>query len=264
MPDLDLSFDSPPPPQDLADRARHRARRRRRAGVGSAAALVLAAVAVAVPLLTAGPDPAGEQEFLTPPTTTAQTPGPTGSTSPSAAPVTPTGGTTAPSRAPQSTGTPRTRTPSTGAPAVAPRSSSTVPPSRTTPPTQPSGPASSAPASNRTLTPQVISRLLAAKAALNGLQASDYTGLEAGDRYYAYDPATATYWAASAVLASDASVPAQVSVNGNGGYDLFRERAGGGWTAYDVGSDSSCATPPPAAVATLWGWTPGACRPSVP
>lgn len=162
-------------------------------------------------------------------------------------------------------GTP-TPPPAAAAPTTAPRSSTSVAPSPNLPRTSPSGQAGSAPVT-RTLTPQVIAKLLAAKATADNGSATDYTGLAAGNSFYAYDPATATYWAAGAVIAADTSLAGQVATQDGGGYDLFRRSAGGRWTAYDVGqagiAGSTCAIAPRAAVAALWGWAPGACRPTV-
>ena len=48
---------------------------------------------------------------------------------------------------------------------------------------------------NLVLTDAIRAQLVAAGAALNGLPASDYTGLVKGESYYGFDPATSTYWA---------------------------------------------------------------------
>ena len=119
---------------------------------------------------------------------------------------------------------------------------------------------------NEPVTDAIRSQLLDAGAALNQLPPSDYTGLQPGQTYYAYDSATSTYWAGAALVPSPSSQQAQVSDQDDGSYLVFMEPAGGTWTAYDagyVGPDSTCAETPPAAVLALWGWLPGTCHPNL-
>jgi hypothetical protein len=117
---------------------------------------------------------------------------------------------------------------------------------------------------NLPVTTAVSAALLQAGAALNSLQASDYTGLAPGETYYAYDAATSTYWAGAALLPSPSSMRAQVSVQDDGGYLLFDRPADGAWKARDVGltgtEGSVCPVAVPRAILALWNWVPGACR----
>jgi hypothetical protein len=118
---------------------------------------------------------------------------------------------------------------------------------------------------NLPVTPAVRQSLVDAGAAHHHLAPSDYTGLRAGDTYYAYDVRTSTYWAAAALAPSAASYQAQVSNQDDGSYLLFTMASGSPWTVYDDGLGGVGGTPcpvtiPPEIVAG-WGWTPGACKP---
>jgi len=116
------------------------------------------------------------------------------------------------------------------------------------------------------VTAEIKSQLLQAGAALNGLPASAFDGLMSGQTYYAYDPATATYWAGAKLVPSSSSLRAQVSVQDNGSYILFRRPAGKAWTAQDVGlagvAGTQCTTSVPASVLTVWNWPARSCRPA--
>jgi outer membrane murein-binding lipoprotein Lpp len=135
---------------------------------------------------------------------------------------------------------------------------STASSSSTTPATQ--NPATE----NLTVTAAVSAALLQAGAALNGLQASDYTGLVPGATYYAYDATTATYWAGAALVPSSSSMRAQVSVQDDGGYLLFSRPANGAWRVWDVGlagtEGSVCPVAVSSTILALWHWAPGTCR----
>jgi hypothetical protein len=131
--------------------------------------------------------------------------------------------------------------------------------------TAPAAPTTTAPAAqNLTVTAAVSAALLQAGAALNSLQASDYTGLAPGATYYAYDATTDTYWAGAALVPSPSSMQAQVSVQDDGGYLLFSRPANGAWLARDVGlagtEGSVCPVAVPPAILALWQWAPGTCR----
>ncbi|HWD08014.1 MAG TPA: hypothetical protein VHA57_02860 [Actinomycetota bacterium] len=121
-------------------------------------------------------------------------------------------------------------------------------------------------AQNLIVTDALRAQLLAAGAALHGLPTSDYTGLVAGQTYYAFDPATGTYWAGAALSPSASSYQAQVSAQDDGSYLLFEKQSGGTWTAKSDGltgiPGSTCPLPVPAAVLALWHWTSGTCRPA--
>jgi len=130
-----------------------------------------------------------------------------------------------------------------------------------------STPTSTIPTSqNLTVTTEVRAELVAAGAAMNSLPASAYTGLQPGRTYYAYDAATATYWAAAGLVPSSSSQQAQVSVQDDGAYVLFDQPAGGTWHARPIGlagvpGNTSCPADLPAAVVALWNWAPGTCHP---
>ena len=144
--------------------------------------------------------------------------------------------------------TPSTTTPSTTTP-------STTTPSTTSPPT----------VQNLAISTAVRAQLVAAGAALNGLGPSDYTGLAVGSTYYAYDSATANYWAGASLVASSTSLRAQVSTQDDGSYLVFHRSSGGSWTAAAVGlagiAGSTCPLVVPAPVLASWGWPAGGCHP---
>ena len=108
------------------------------------------------------------------------------------------------------------------------------------------------------------SALLAAGAKMHKLPASDYTGLVKGKTYYAYDPTTKTYWAGAALIAKPGEMQAEVGNQDDGAYLVYKQPAGGAWTAYPAGvtgADSKCMVTPPAPVDAVWGWAAGACHP---
>ena len=112
---------------------------------------------------------------------------------------------------------------------------------------------------NLAVTPSVRAALLAAGAASHNLTAADYTGLAAGQTYYAYDSATGTYWAGAALVPSASSTPAQVSNQDDGAYLIFTMLPGQHWVVFNDGlggmSGAHCAVVVPAAVRTVWGWS---------
>lgn len=116
------------------------------------------------------------------------------------------------------------------------------------------------------VTSAVRAELLQAGAALDGLPTSAFEGLVPGKTYYAYDPASTTYWAGAALVPSSKSLQAQVSVQDDGSYLLFSRRAGEPWRAEDVGmtgiAGTKCPIRVPARVLAVWNWAPGTCRPS--
>jgi hypothetical protein len=112
----------------------------------------------------------------------------------------------------------------------------------------------------------VREELLQTGAALHGVPASEYVGLRPGATYYAYDPDTMTYWAGAHLVPSATSQRAQVSVQDDGSYTLFKKIKGGLWTAFNDGArqDGGCPQNVPAAVLTMWQWDPQTCRPLGP
>ena len=131
----------------------------------------------------------------------------------------------------------------------------------------PTSSTTSPPTSNLVVTDALRSQLVAAGAAQHNLSPSDYTGLRAGETYYAYDATTHTYWAGASLDPSPSSTPAQVASQDDGAYLLFDRPQGGTWTVYDVGlagtpEGTACPTTVPSAILGLWGWPPGSCRPA--
>lgn len=137
----------------------------------------------------------------------------------------------------------------------------------TTSATSTGGTSTTAGARNLVVTNSLRADLLAAGAASNGIPASDYTGLTRGRTFYAYDPATNTYWAGAQLVPSSSSMRAQVSVQDDGAYLLFNKSAGGAWTVHSVGmtgvGGSPCPVTVPSGVLAVWGWKAGTCRPGV-
>jgi hypothetical protein len=116
------------------------------------------------------------------------------------------------------------------------------------------------------VTHRVRDQLVAAAAEVkDDVPVSGFRGLEPGQTYYAYDPATKTYWAGAALVPRQRSTAAEVSVQDNGSYDLFRRDTAGSWKAYEVGlagvGGTPCPVEPPRTVADLWGWPKGGCHP---
>jgi hypothetical protein len=134
------------------------------------------------------------------------------------------------------------------------------------PPASATASASPTGAENLALTDAVRAQLVAAAARLNGLPASAYLGLVKGESYYGFDPATSTYWAGGALNPSPSSERAQVSVQDDGGYYIFEQRAGSSWTASSEGmagiEGATCSVHIPPALVALWHWPAGACHPA--
>jgi hypothetical protein len=166
-------------------------------------------------------------------------------------------GTTVPATTAPAATVPATTAPATTAASATSAPTTTAAASTTT--------ASTAPAvQNLTVTDDLRAQLVAAGASLDGLSSSDYVGLQPGVTYYAFDPATQTYWAAGGLDPSPSSMEAQVAAQDDGSYLLFSEPAGGAWTAEDDGLGGVGGTPCPAipaAVVAVWGWSAGTCRP---
>jgi hypothetical protein len=99
--------------------------------------------------------------------------------------------------------------------------------------------------------------LTAAFIALKGISPSDVGGTFPGSVYYAYDPATDTYWARAEFMPSRmASLPVQVSFQDGDGVGMFKKTGAGPWQAQLVGSvPFSCNEVKffPPAVLTAWG-----------
>jgi hypothetical protein len=109
------------------------------------------------------------------------------------------------------------------------------------------------------VTPALSAALLKAGAKAHGLPSHDFARLTAGRTYYAYDPATMTYWAGAQLVPSMGNIAAQVVVQDDGAYDVFVRHPGVGWTAYEDGLGTQphtrCSIVVPTAVRTVWGWS---------
>ena len=120
------------------------------------------------------------------------------------------------------------------------------------------------------MTDAIRAQLVAAGAKEKGLKASDFVGLQKGMTYYAYDPATQTYWAGAALKPSTSSMAAQVSTQDDGSYTLFHRSASGAWIAMNSAlaapngpADAKpCTVTPPADVLAVWGWPAKSCHPT--
>jgi len=142
--------------------------------------------------------------------------------------------------------------------------------SPTTPFQRPTPTAAATGAMDVQVTNQIRADLVAAGAAARHLKPADFTGLEAGHTYYAYDANTKTYWAGASLVPSPSSYNAQVSSQDDGSYTLFHRNATGGWVATDSGmagpnagtGAGPCAVVPPADVLAVWGWPANSCRPT--
>lgn len=121
------------------------------------------------------------------------------------------------------------------------------------------------PVQNLVVTDSLRAQLVAAGAALHQLTAADFTGLQPGLTYYAFDAQTDTFWAGAGLVPSPTSYQAQVSTQDDGSYILFERQAGGSWIGRDVGQAGAVGTPCPVVVPpgvlSVWGWPAGSCRP---
>lgn len=162
---------------------------------------------------------------------------------------------------------PPASSPTSGMPSVSPTqpmSSSPTPTPVMTPSSTPTA------ATNLTVNNQIRAELVLAGAKARGLKASDFTSLQAGMTYYAYDPATQTYWAGGDLVPSPHSYRAQVSSQDDGSYTLFRRSAFGAWVATDSGmagpnsgqAAGTCSVVPPPSILRLWGWPAKSCHPN--
>jgi hypothetical protein len=118
-------------------------------------------------------------------------------------------------------------------------------------------------ARNLVATAAIKTQLLAAGAALHHLKPSDYTGLRAGETYYAYDADTRTYWAGTQLVPSSSSQQAQIANQDDGAYNVFRRSGSGPWKGWETGAAlqaGDCPVKLPAVVIAVWNWAPGACH----
>ncbi|MGA2969839.1 MAG: hypothetical protein ABSE75_08540 [Acidimicrobiales bacterium] len=122
----------------------------------------------------------------------------------------------------------------------------------------------SLPTKNLAVTKAVVKSILDAGAKYHQLPPTDYTGLDPGTAYYAFDPATNTFYAAAGLDPSPHSLKAQVGAQDDGGYNLFVRLANNkDWTVYNDGlggaDGSVCPIAIPASVLAVWNWKPKSC-----
>jgi hypothetical protein len=87
----------------------------------------------------------------------------------------------------------------------------------------------------------VRGQLTAAFVAYKRISPSDVAGTFPRSVYYAYDPATGTYWALAQFRGSGTeSFNVQVSFQDGGNYGMFRKTAAGTWQAQDPGFPPVC------------------------
>jgi hypothetical protein len=101
----------------------------------------------------------------------------------------------------------------------------------------------------------VRNELTTAYVNLRGISLADVAGTIPGSVYYAYDPATDTYWAEAAFLPSrTASLKVLVGFQDGGSIGLFVRAARSGWQVQLGGEPVVCAEVPffPPAVVTAW------------
>jgi len=119
---------------------------------------------------------------------------------------------------------------------------------------------------NLTVTSADKAALTAAFVTAKKVAAGDITGTQPGTVYYAYVPATQTYWAlATFVPSATAQQQTLVGMQDGGATGIFSRSAGGSWTMVGVGSFPFCPsqTPIPPAVQAVWGLTdPTGCSTS--
>lgn len=123
---------------------------------------------------------------------------------------------------------------------------------------------------NLTVSPAVRTQLLEVLAAQVGVAPSEYSGFAPGLTYYAFDSSTGTYWAGAKPMPAPSTNPnqptqAQVASQDDGAYDVFEKPAGGRWKVFATGATGPatvCPVTVPSAVLSVWGWSPGTCRPT--
>jgi hypothetical protein len=80
----------------------------------------------------------------------------------------------------------------------------------------------------------VKNQLTAAYVAFHGFKATDVVGTAPNSVYYAYDPASGTYWAMSGFVASqEASYQVHVTMQDAGAFGWFSQKSGGNWKAHN-------------------------------
>jgi hypothetical protein len=105
----------------------------------------------------------------------------------------------------------------------------------------------------------VKNQLTAAFVAFHGFKATDVIGTAPTSVYYAYDPATGTYWAMSGFVPSEeASYQVHVSMQDAGAFGWFSQKSGGNWKAHDGSFPPWCHADQffPSGVLAVWSIAP--------
>ena len=152
--------------------------------------------------------------------------------------------------------------PSSAAPAASVSSPSALvatSPGAAAPAGSPSASASSAASAggvqNLTVDDSIRKQLVTAVAPVHDAPVSDIASTAPGSVYYAYDPATGSYYAmARFVPAAGAPLQVQVSFQDGGAFGLFKKAGNGPWQAENGGFPNICAEVKffPAPVLTAW------------
>jgi hypothetical protein len=109
----------------------------------------------------------------------------------------------------------------------------------------------------------VRGELTAAFVAEKGISLSDTAGTFPGSVYYAYDPATGTYWAlAHFEPSSTASLNVQVSFQDGGNFGMFRRTGAGSWQVGIAGEPPVCGELKFYPQAVLMAWSLPATAPT--
>jgi len=156
-------------------------------------------------------------------------------------------------------GTPSSTGPSDGQTTLPATSAATSPPAGT-PASASAGTPSATPATaggvrHLAISTAVRGELTAAFVAHKGISPSDVAGIYPGSVYYAYDPATNTYWAvAQFESSSTAPVGVLVSFQDGGNFGLFRRVGEARWQVRVKISPPACTEPQffPRAVLMAW------------
>jgi hypothetical protein len=130
--------------------------------------------------------------------------------------------------------------------------------------TSSAAPPASATVKNLIVTPAMRSELLAAYAAFRKIPASDVRGVP-GTVYYAYVPATGTYWAlAEYEPVSGDSLTVEVGFQDGGSVGFFKRAGSGPWQVSLGGEPEACTRPLffPRPVLAAWSLSTSATPPS--
>jgi hypothetical protein len=120
---------------------------------------------------------------------------------------------------------------------------------------------------NLVVTPSVLSELQAAYVAYMQFPPSDIAGTAPNSVYYAYEPATGSYWAmATFVESATASLNTTVDMQDGSNTGMFSETSGGAWQVVREGVPPGCGLLQffPAAVIAAWALPTPICPEAPP